>query len=113
MTKMLYYCHVMRKILSCFLIFAFMVSLFDIVDVTDFCLGEKEIFSSDNVYSNHDNDDMDYVDISHVPSMPPMILPDKITAKPFALKQKENFYSRGETSQFSFEPQNECRPPIA
>lgn len=113
MTKMLYYCHAMRKILSCFLIFAFAVSLFDIVDVKDLCLGEKEIFSSDNVYSNQENDDLDQLSISHAPVMAPMILPDKITAKPFALKQKENFYSRGETTQFSFEPQNECRPPIA
>lgn len=58
MTKMLYYCHIMRKLLSYILIAVFALSLFDVVEVNDICLGDKIIFSTTDTDADNPDDDL-------------------------------------------------------
>ena len=50
MTKMLYYCHIMRKLLSYILIAVFALSLFDV--------GDKIIFSTTDADADNPDDDL-------------------------------------------------------
>ena len=49
----------MRKLVSISVIFALLVSVFDIIDVSDITLNGKEIFTTDNAYADQDNDGLD------------------------------------------------------
>lgn len=58
MTELLYYYQVMKKWLAYILISAFIISIFDILDVSDIKLGNREIFSTENAYADNDYDDL-------------------------------------------------------
>lgn len=46
----------MRKLTSIFVIFALLISVFDIIDVSDITLNGKEIFTTDNACADQDDD---------------------------------------------------------
>lgn len=75
MTNMLYYCHIMRKLLSYILIAVFALSLFDVVDVNDICLGDKVIFSTTDTDADNPDDDLSSYEY-HFPRHP-CFLPKK------------------------------------
>lgn len=53
----------MRKLLSYILIAVFALSLFDVVDVNDICLGDKIIFSTTDTDADNPDDDLSSMNI--------------------------------------------------
>ncbi len=54
----------MRKLVSIFIVFALMISSFDIIDVNDITLNGKEIFTTDNACADHEEDDLSGAEIN-------------------------------------------------
>ena len=112
MTRLLYYCHIMRKWLSYILMAAFIVSIFDILDVSDIKLGNREVFSTENVHADNDYDDLsDYgfryagVSAFEVKACHYELVFDVVsTGQPQQLRKINLAYS--------FSPGNLHRPPI-
>ena len=76
----------MRKFVSIFIIFALMISAFDIIDVNDITLNGKEIFTTNDTCADHDEDELNNTEI-HVSiakqiiyNLPQIITYGKITA---------------------------------
>lgn len=103
----------MKKIVNICLIFALLVSIFDIIDINDITLNGKEIFTTDNACARHDNDDLSdnavhYTAISQlIFNLPQIIHYAAVAAKP---ETPLPHLGHPDYPTRSF---NLCRPPIA
>lgn len=112
MTYMLYCVYVMRKWIVIFLIFSFLSSIFDIVDVSDIRLGERELFSTTNDHADNDEDDLSDIQYTSVtafvlPAQNYASLDFKVEDIPIRHKISN------ENLTYNFYPGSESRPPIA
>lgn len=102
----------MRKWLSYILMAAFIISIFDILDVSDIKLGNREIFSTENTFADNDFDDLNDYSFHYV----------GVSAFEIKACHYELFLSSVDTEQprqlrktslaYNFSPNNLYRPPI-
>lgn len=112
MTKLLYYCHVMKKYLVIILVLSFLTSLFDVIDVSDLRVGDREIFSTTDNNADNDDDDISAVVFSYA-SVSAFVLPAVSISPDFSLITAElpQIFSNDNIHD-DFRPEYDCPPPI-
>lgn len=112
MTKLLYYCHVMKKCLVIILVLSFVTSIFDVIDVSDLRVGDREIFSTTDSNADNDDDDISAVVFSYA-AVTAFVLPNVSINPDFSLMTAElpQIFSNDNILD-DFRPEYDCPPPI-